>query len=60
MTNEQIELAVREVAKLITRVAPVKPGHEVGVAAGIALVTNLLQNINAIASAAKVGAFDRP
>lgn len=54
LTNDQIADSVREIAAAVLKNGPPpKPDERAAADAGIALVTNLLQNINTIAAAAK-------
>lgn len=50
LTNDQIEANVKTLAAAIMKDMPVKPEEVIAVAAGLALVVNVLQNLNDIAA----------
>jgi uncharacterized membrane protein len=55
MTSEEIAASVTEIANAIIKDNAPKPGDMAAILAGVMLITNLLQNINTIAMAAKNG-----
>ena len=55
MTNEQIAARVTEIANAIIKHDVPKSADMAAIDAGVMLITNLLQNINTIAFAAKNG-----
>ena len=55
MTNEQITARVTEIANAIIKPDVLKSADMAAIDAGVMLITNLLQNINTIALAAKNG-----
>lgn len=51
MTDQEIAAAVQKIVAAIPMDKPPSPTEAAALAAGVALLTNLLHNINAIASA---------